>query len=60
MFMGQRNQKKMTEPRIYCKTCGEFKRVGYYGGRNKNGWVCKSCHNKEKDKVDERQDRREV
>jgi len=50
----------MTEPRIYCKTCNEFKPVGYYGGRNKSGWLCKNCHNKEKDKVDERQDRREV
>ena len=50
----------MTEPRIYCKTCNEFKPVGYYGGRNKSGWLCKNCHNKEKDKVDERQNRREV
>ena len=50
----------MIQLRVYCKTCNEFKMVGYYGGRNKNGWMCKQCHNKEKDKVNERQDRREV
>jgi len=50
----------MTEPRVYCKTCNEFKLVGYYGGRNKAGWMCKQCHNKERNKINEREDSREV
>ena len=48
----------MIKPRIYCKTCGEFKRTELYGTRNKSGWVCKSCYNKEKENINERQDRR--
>jgi transposase-like protein len=34
------------EPRIYCKSCNEFKQLRYGGSYIKTGWICKLCFNK--------------
>jgi len=36
----------VSEPRMYCKTCNEFKQMQYGGGRIPTGWICKSCFKK--------------
>ena len=31
------------KPRMYCKTCDEFKELRYGGKRIKSGWICNLC-----------------
>ena len=47
----------MNQPRLYCKTCNEFKQLKYGGGRTSTGWVCKSCYKKIQEKVRQQNDR---
>jgi len=49
----------MNQPRLYCKTCNEFKQLKYGGGRTATGWVCKSCYKKIQNKKVRQQDDRD-